>query len=149
MALPYKNADSDAPILTCAVKLPRDMDSLMKYSKGYRVNGKTERIIFHVRFLSWVPMMHLKWSYYPDIGRVGRLTMDMLKKRKIWFKSQQCAETRVARLGWFLLSHTTDDVDNFRAQLRGFWRERGLVFPEDQWQIAPRRFTVTSSSKKS
>ena len=35
VALPYKNADSDSPILTCAAELPRDTDSLMKYAKDY------------------------------------------------------------------------------------------------------------------
>ena len=145
VGLPY-DRKSDSPTLACAADLPRDPTQLLKYAKDARFNGKTERVVFHVRFLTSVPVIHLKRAYYPEIGRVGRPTMSLLKKFGIWFTTQPIAETRVAKLGWFLYSHPTDGIDNFREQLCAFWQAHNLTFPDDQWQISARRFTVVSST---
>ena len=83
--------------------------------------------------MSSVPIAHLKRAYYPEIGAAGRTTMNLLQRHKVWYKTQQCAETRVATLGWFLFSHPTDGIDNFREQLRAFWEERGISFDGNQW----------------
>ena len=38
----------------------------------------------------------------------------------------------MARSGWFVRSHITDGIDNVRAQLCAFWKERNLIFPDSQ-----------------
>ena len=80
VGLPYDRT-TESPTLSCAADLPHDPTVLLKYAKDARFNGKTERVVFHVRFLSSIPVVHLKRAYYPEIGRVGRLTMSLLK---IW-----------------------------------------------------------------
>ncbi len=68
--------------------------------------------------------------------------MKLLSRHHIWVKAQQCAETRVAKIGWFLQSHPTDNIDQFKAQLAGFWMERGIDIPYSQWQVLSRRFSI-------
>ena len=146
--LPYDSRENSHGHLASAVALPHDPEGLQQYAKDLRFNGKTEKIIFHVRFLTSIPVAHLKRAHYPEIGQAGRITMKLLKRHDMWFKAQQCAETRVARLGWFVRSHTNDGINNFRAQLCAFWKERNLILPEDQWQISARRFIITCPGKK-
>ena len=87
-----------------------------------------QKYIFYGRLLTSIPMAHLKRHYYPNIGKIGRLTMNLLMHNEYWLTAQQCAETRIARVGCFVRSHPTNGLDNFRAKLRAFWKERGLIF---------------------
>ena len=148
VGLPYDPAEKDAATLACAADLPQDAADLITYAKDARYNRTSEKVVFHVRFLSSIPIAHLKRAYYPEIGDAGRLTMKLLKQYQVWYKIQQCAETRVAKIGWFLFSHPTDGLDNVRSQLRGLWKEKGIVFDDEQWQLSARRFSVASGGKK-
>ena len=105
VGLPYDDTDVDHARLACAADLPHDSSKLMIYAKDARYNRSTEKVVFHLRFLSSIPIAHLKRAYYPEIGDAGRTTMTLLQKHQIWYKTQQCAETRVVKLGWFLFSH--------------------------------------------
>ena len=131
VGLQYKASNPSIAPIGCAADLPHDPDELGKYAQDIRFNGKTEKVIFHVRFLSSTPVVHLKRAYYPEIRQVGRASMRLLQKFGIWFKAQQCSETRVAKIGWLLMSHPTDGVDNVKAQLQECWREKLSYFPRN------------------
>lgn len=91
VGLPYETTDNDSPHLACAADLPHDPTKLVTYAKDAQFNRSTEKVIFHVRILSLVPIAHLKRAYYPEIGAARRTTMKLLQRHQVWFKTQQCA----------------------------------------------------------
>ena len=113
------------PTLACALDLPQDTEEVGKYAKDLRFNSNTEKIVFHVHLWSSIKISDIKKTYFTDPTQpAAKVFMALLKKNEIWFKAQQCAETRVAKIGWFLNSHPTDNIDQFKAQLSSFWLEK-------------------------
>ena len=49
---------------------------------------------------------------------------------------------------WFLLSHPTEGLDQFKAQLHAFWLSNGIDIPINLWQVASRRFKVLNPRGK-
>ena len=147
--LPYEDGDIGVkPTLACAADLPDDVKDLGIYAKDIRFNKKTEKIIFHARFRSSMKITELKKTNQTKHAHAKRALLGLIKRNKIWIGSQQCAETRVVKIGWFLLSHPTDGLDQFKAQLHAFWLSNGIDIPINLWQVASRRFKVLNPRGK-
>ena len=83
VVIPYDDHDGTHGPLACTAEIPNDEKGFKKYAKDLRFNRQTENNIFHTRFLSCTPVVNLKLPYYSDIGRVGRITMNLLQNTKL------------------------------------------------------------------
>jgi hypothetical protein len=74
-------------------EIPQTMESMRKYIADPTFNSKTQRLVFHIRFLMAKPL---------HIMKRNSTFMQWLKKERIWLSVNQITSTNNKRVGFFI-----------------------------------------------